>query len=165
MKRVILFSGLYVFLLIIGACQREPRKACNPPCLHNAPCVEGVCNCPFPYEGGYCEKDARDRFVGTWEGRRRCRDVRSGLRYRLWKDDSLLFYLFIAGSFQGSAEETLQAQIVDPFRIQLSLQTLRDTPVFISGFGERRQDSLYLTLQLQSGAHQVDTCTWELKQR
>ncbi|RMF50683.1 MAG: hypothetical protein D6750_04570, partial [Bacteroidetes bacterium] len=55
----------------LAACER-PRPACNPPCNQGAPCVAGACQCPLPYEGLTCETDARDKFVGTWEGRRDC---------------------------------------------------------------------------------------------
>lgn len=153
------------FAIGLIACQRSPRKACNPPCLHGAPCVEGVCQCPLPYEGSFCESDARDRFMGVWEGRRRCGTVRSGLRYSLWKHDSLLFYLYIGGSFYGMAEETLQVRLIDPYQLFMPQQILRDTSILISGYGEVRHDSLYLRLYLQGSANRIDTCFWDLKRR
>lgn len=155
-----------LFLLVIGiACQRSPQKTCSPPCLYNAPCVEGICQCPLPFEGNFCELDARERFTGTWEGRRRCGGINSGLRYTVWRDDSLLLFLYISGSFQGTAVETLQAQIVDPFRLQINLQLLRDTTLFVSGYAEQRRDSLFLTLLMRSSANRIDTCLWDLKKR
>ncbi|MCS6895295.1 MAG: hypothetical protein NZZ60_03990 [Bacteroidia bacterium] len=153
------------FLLCAAACQREPKKSCTPPCQYNAPCVDGVCQCPLPFEGISCEIDSRDRFTGNWEGQRNCGGTRGGLRYMLWRDDSLLLYMFMAGSFFGSAYETLQARLIDPFKLYLPQQILRDTPVFISGYGEQRRDSLLLELYLQGSAQRIDTCSWKLKRR
>lgn len=157
-------TGLLVLIAGI-ACQRSPQKACNPPCLYNAPCVEGICQCPLPFEGSHCELDSRQRFAGTWEGRRRCGGVTGGLRYTVWRDDSLLLFLYISGSFRGNAVETLQARIVDPFRLQIPPQILRDTPLYVYGHADQRRDSLFLTLQMQGGTNRIDTCLWDLKKR
>lgn len=152
-------------MLGVIACQRPAEKTCNPPCRYNAPCIDGVCQCPLPFEGASCESDVRDRFAGTWEGRRRCDGIRSGLRYTIWRDDSLLFFMNIAGSFYGSTEETLQIRLLDPYQIQMPPQILRDTPLYVSGYGEQRSDSLFLRLQVQSSANRIDTCYWDLKKR
>jgi len=71
----------------------------------------------------------------------------------------------IAGSFYGSAEETLQIRLLDPYQIQIPPQILRDTPLYVSGYGEQRRDSLILRLQVQGGANRIDTCYWDLKKR
>ncbi|MCS7296954.1 MAG: hypothetical protein RMK19_08120 [Bacteroidia bacterium] len=102
--------------------------------------------------------------MGTWEGRRRCDGTRSGLRYEVWKD-SLLLYLRIRGSFYAEKEETLQMRILDPYQLYFPPQILRDTPLWLSGYAERRRDSLFFVLQVQGGIHQVDTCLWDLKRR
>ncbi|MEN3040579.1 MAG: hypothetical protein ABDH66_03440 [Bacteroidia bacterium] len=153
-------------LLLVGiSCQRAPQKSCNPPCRYGAPCIEGICQCPLPFEGVACEQDSRDRFVGTWEGKRICGDIRSGLRYFLWRDDSLMLYMFVAGSFLSTAYETLQVRLVDPFKLYMPPQTLRDTTVLVSGYGEQRRDSLYFELRMQGAGPRVDTCFWALKRR
>ncbi|MCX8112189.1 MAG: hypothetical protein N3E49_03185 [Bacteroidia bacterium] len=127
--------------------------------------MEGFCQCPLPYEGTYCEKDGRERFVGTWEGRKRCDGTTGGLRYRIWANDSLLLYMFIAGRFHGTNEETLGVRFLDAYKLFIPSQTLRDTPILVSGYAEQRQDSLYLTLERQGGANRIDTCYWDLKRR
>ncbi|MCS6789743.1 MAG: hypothetical protein NZ580_02005 [Bacteroidia bacterium] len=151
-------------LLAVIACRREPRPTCNPPCQNGAPCLAGQCQCPMPLEGPACEKDARDKFLYPWEGRRRCESVRSGLRYAVWKEPGTAF-LFLGGSFYGTGFDTLKAVLVDPWSFIVDDQSLVSTPALISGKGETRRDSLFLTVRVQLGIGRAETCFFELKRR
>ncbi len=147
----------------LAACER-PRPACNPPCNQGAPCVAGACQCPLPYEGLTCETDARDKFVGTWEGRRDCGGTQSGLRYLVWKD-SLPLRVWIAGPFWQTAPETLEARLGESTRLQIPPQILRDTALSVEGQAVQRWDSLFLTLSVQGGTGSTLPCSWQLKRR
>ncbi|GIV23015.1 MAG: hypothetical protein N3A68_06440 [Bacteroidia bacterium] len=146
------------------ACQRKPTPACNPPCINSGVCVAGVCQCPLPFEGSDCSQDAREKFVGTWEGLRQCGDVRGGMRYFAWKD-SLTDQVFLAGSFVAAYQDTLAGRLVEPYRMRLSQQLLRDTALAVEGWAEQRWDSLLLQLAVTAGTSQRDTCFWTLKRR
>ncbi|MEN2993073.1 MAG: hypothetical protein ABDH91_05925 [Bacteroidia bacterium] len=154
--------GLGFFGLV--GCERAPRP-CNPPCQYGMPCVEGVCQCSLPYEGPTCETDARDKFVGRWQGRQVCETGRSGLDFVSWKD-TLSTFLYLAGPFVADYQDTLQLRLVESYRVLCTPQTLRDTAVLVEGSGEQRWDSLILRFYLrptQSPARL--SCTYFLKRR
>jgi len=71
-----------------GICQDGNCK-CNPPwegprcevkkdpcenvtCQNGGTCQDGNCKCNLPWEGSRCEVDARDKFVGAWQGTENC---------------------------------------------------------------------------------------------
>jgi len=126
--------------------------------------VAGACQCPLPYEGIACETDARDKFVGTWEGRRDCGGTQSGLRYFVWKD-SLPLRVWIAGPFWQAATETLEARLWESTRLQIPLQILRDTALSVEGQAVQRWDSLFLSFSLQGGTGSTLACSGQLKRR
>lgn len=65
-----LASLLTVAILGLSSCQKDPCKKVT--CQNGGTCVNGSCQCSLPYEGSSCEIDARDKFVGIWEGELRC---------------------------------------------------------------------------------------------
>lgn len=118
----------------------------------------------MPFEGTDCSADGRDKFVGTWEGRRDCEGVRSGLRYTVWKD-SLRASVWIAGPFWRDYIDTLEGQVQDPARLRIPYSLLRDTALSVEGSAEQRWDSLLISLRVQGGSGTPLSCTWQLKRR
>lgn len=150
-------------VILLTGC-RKPSPACNPPCQWGAPCVAGVCQCTLPYEGTACETDARDKFTGTWEGRRDCDGLQSGLRYAVWKD-SLLLRVWIAGPFWKTSIETLETRLIESTRLEVPMQILRDTALSVEGQAMQRWDSLFLRLTVRGSSGSALPCQWTLKRR
>jgi hypothetical protein len=69
-----LISALAFFsvctMVVYSACDRDSCLTLK--CSHNAPCVNGFCQCPTGYEGTQCEKRVLDRYVGTYIGNTQC---------------------------------------------------------------------------------------------
>lgn len=57
-------------IVLYSACDRDSCLTLK--CSHNAPCVNGFCQCPTGYEGTQCETRALDRYVGTYFGNTQC---------------------------------------------------------------------------------------------
>lgn len=160
-RKTVWVSWLGVIVLL--GCSRDPQKACNPPCANGAVCAQGVCQCRVPFEGPDCSADGREKFVGTWEGRRDCEGVRGGLRYIVWKD-SLRASVWIAGPFWREPIDTLEGQMIETARLRIPYSVLRDTALSVEGTAEQRRDSLLMSLQVQGSARPI-TCVWQLKRR
>ena len=159
-----LLGGSIMGLFMLLSCQREAQKACNPPCANGAVCVQGVCQCRVPFEGIDCSTDGRDKFAGTWEGRRDCKGVRGGLRYTVWKD-SVRASVWIAGPFWQDYVDTLEGQMQDPVRLQIPYSVLQDTTLAVEGSAEQRWDSLLINLRIIQGGATLISCVWQLKRR
>jgi len=56
--------------LTLQSCKKDPCK--NVTCQNGGTCQDGNCRCSLPWEGSKCEVDARDKFVGAWQGTENC---------------------------------------------------------------------------------------------
>jgi len=57
--------ALLVFLVLLASSCKDPCKDVN---CNNGNCLEGTCLCDDGYEGVNCDKEEREKFVGTWVG-------------------------------------------------------------------------------------------------
>jgi len=70
LKFFILISFLIGTVIIFSSCEADPCDGVV--CQNNAPCVDGVCNCPDGYQGTFCETEWREKLVGTFTLRQEC---------------------------------------------------------------------------------------------
>ena len=56
--------------LTLQSCKKDPCK--NVTCQNGGTCQDGNCRCSLPWEGSKCEVDAREKFVGAWQGTENC---------------------------------------------------------------------------------------------
>jgi len=56
--------------LTLQSCKKDPCK--NVTCQNGGTCQDGNCKCNLPWEGSRCEVDAREKFVGAWQGTENC---------------------------------------------------------------------------------------------
>lgn len=59
-------SLLLASLLLLTSCVKGPCS--NVLCLNNGTCLNGDCFCPEWFEGAYCERAVREKYVGIYRG-------------------------------------------------------------------------------------------------
>lgn len=64
--------ALLVFLLLLASSCKDPCKDVN---CNDGVCLEGTCLCDDGFEGENCDKEERDKFVGTWIGDIDCGEI------------------------------------------------------------------------------------------
>lgn len=65
---ILLLSGC--FILFNLSCKDEPCDSIT--CLNDGSCNDGKCTCEQPFEGEFCEKLEREKFIATYQGRLDC---------------------------------------------------------------------------------------------
>lgn len=50
--------------LLLTSCSSDVCEKIS--CKNNGVCVDGICACPYGYEGEFCENAWHDKFTGSW---------------------------------------------------------------------------------------------------
>jgi hypothetical protein len=71
MKKQRVTSVLFLLsMLFIASCKDEPCDTIV--CQNNAPCIDGICDCPPGFEGEFCEELSRQKILGNFNVTSNC---------------------------------------------------------------------------------------------
>ncbi len=112
MKKIKKLSLIFLFVLtifFINAC--DPCSTVN--CI-NGECVEGDCICNTGYEGDECEKEMREKFLGSYIVSDECEaeDRNSHITEHPQEVTYVYISTFLNNVFGGKAEATIHKNII-----------------------------------------------------
>lgn len=67
LRGVFLFTAITSSVILLKSCDKQ-EKCRDEGCAHGGTCIEGTCNCVYPYTGIYCETEIRSEYYGTYKG-------------------------------------------------------------------------------------------------
>ena len=71
MKKLFILLSISLLTSLV-ACNKSSDTSNNPTptskCQNGGTLVNGICECPFGYEGDYCDIESRQKFVGICKG-------------------------------------------------------------------------------------------------
>ena len=136
--------ALLVCLLLMASSCKDPCKDVN---CNNGACLEGTCLCDDGYEGVNCDKEERDKFVGSWLGEIDCGEQlgENEASFIVEKDPSNTSGLLFSLDFELLDLEPLAGTVAgDIFFITASDQSIEILgtliPVTVGGDGEFNDD-------------------------
>ena len=143
--------------LTLQSCKKDPCK--NVTCQNGGTCQDGNCRCSLPWEGSKCEVDAREKFVGAWQGTENCgtprtytttinRSQASPVRITIYERDFQITYYAELNSSTG-------------FTIPQQTYTVQGQAIGINGNGTLNGNTLTMNVTYSSGSDAL-TCSYTL---
>ena len=145
------WKALEVGLLLVGGfwslssckvdCRRKPYK-------NGGTCIEGSCECPFPWEGNRCETHAHTKFLGTWQGSSNC--VSDNFKMKIEAEDTRLKLID-----EHKHQKDLEAILTSSTEFVIPAQRYGTLvgPLTISGNGRYRNGLIYIDLKYDYNAN------------
>lgn len=131
MKKQRVTSVLFLLsVLFIASCKDEPCDAVI--CQNNAPCIDGVCDCPPGFEGEFCEEFSRQNILGNFDVTSNCIGDTSVTETWGIAASSAAFNEVLIGNFHKPALNVV-ATISDPNTIEIEEQLIGGSAISGSG--------------------------------
>lgn len=122
----------------LSSCKKDPCK--NTVCQNSGTCVEGTCECSFPFTGENCEVRMTKAFVGTYTGTMNCASQPSTETITVTESqqqsDRILF---------SYGTTTFYGQLTDTLTFVIPSQTVQQGPVQATLVGDGELSGVDLT--------------------
>jgi len=143
--------------LTLQSCKKDPCK--NVTCQNGGTCQDGNCRCSLPWEGSKCEVDARDKFVGAWQGNESCNGTRT---YTTTINRSQASPTRIT-IYEPDFQITYYAELNSSTRFTIPQQnyTVQGQSIGIIGNGTLNGDALIMNVTYSLGSQSLD-CNYTL---
>jgi len=143
--------------LTLQSCKKDPCK--NVTCQNGGTCQDGNCRCSLPWEGSKCEVDARDKFVGAWQGTESCGGTRT---YTTTINRSQASPIRIT-IYEPDLQITYYAELNSSTRFTIPQQnyTVQGQSIGIIGNGTLNVDALIMNVTYSLGSQSLD-CNYTL---
>ena len=131
MKKQRVTSVLFLLsMLFIASCKDEPCDTIV--CQNNAPCIDGICDCPPGFEGELCDEFSRQKILGNFDVTSNCTGDTSVTETWSISASSSAFNEVLIGNFHRPALNMF-ATIVDSNTIEIEEQIIGSYIIYGSG--------------------------------
>ncbi len=160
-RRLKLAVALTGLIYVLAACKEDCRKK---PCENGGVCVDGSCQCSFPWEGYLCRSHANQKFTGNWQASSDCTGSRDTFKMKIKAEGTQLWIID-----EPVHSFDLNATLIGSTNFDVPAQRHRSPllgSMTISGRGEYRSGLIYLYLRYDYDANFWDReCTHTLIRR
>jgi hypothetical protein len=155
MKQLLILSLLAASAIIaLPSCKKDPCKAVT--CQNGGACIEGTCDCIFPYEGAFCEVRMTAKFVGQFAGNIVCFGQSDPESFIVTESQTEIKRIIIS-----DGTESFHADLTSTTTFDIPSQTFDagGMPATLTGNGSLSGNTLSMTLTVTVSGFPV-TCTF-----
>jgi hypothetical protein len=146
--------------MTVSSCKKDPCK--NVTCQNGGTCQDGNCKCNLPWEGSRCEVDAREKFVGAWQGTENCDGTRTYTTTINRSQTSQVRITIYEPFFQITYYADLTSSTT--FTIPQQTYTVQGLAIGINGNGTLNGNTLIMNVTYSSGSDAL-TCSYTLNRQ
>jgi hypothetical protein len=146
--------------MTVSSCKKDPCKKVT--CQNGGTCQDGNCKCNLPWEGSRCEVDARDKFVGAWQGTENCGTPTNYTTTINRSQTSQVRITIYEPAFQITYYAELTSSTT--FTIPQQTYTVQGLAIGINGNGTLNGNTLIMNVTYSSGSDAL-TCSYTLNRQ